>query len=152
MPMKDKMEKIPWDKFKDNLNILEDILAKQVKGVEKELQHARERYEEDSESHGEPNSYITEDLFEDDDEEEEGDQSEKEDDGIDEEEIDKFILNEEERKLKKNIWIQHNSAWIEKQKARNHDLDKNEKRKTRKKAESKQGKDVFESIKNTKLG
>lgn len=54
--------------------------------------------------------------------------------------------------MKKNIWIQHNSAWIEKEKARGQDLDKNEKRKTRKKAESKQGKDVFESIKNTKLG
>ena len=25
-----------------------------------------------------------------------------------------FILNEEERKLKKNIWMQHNSAWLEK--------------------------------------
>jgi hypothetical protein len=35
IPTKDKMEKIPWEKYRDNLNIPEDILAKQVKGVEK---------------------------------------------------------------------------------------------------------------------
>ena len=48
LPHKQKMEKIPWDEFKENLNIPEDILQKQVRGMERELQHARERYEEDS--------------------------------------------------------------------------------------------------------
>lgn len=45
VPYKDKMEKIPWEKYRENLNIPEEILVKQVKGVEKELQEARERYE-----------------------------------------------------------------------------------------------------------
>lgn len=76
---KDKIEKIPWEKFKDNLNIPEYLLAKQVKGVEKELRQARERYEEDSYSQSEPLSYITEDLFEeiDSEEDEELNQEEK---------------------------------------------------------------------------
>ena len=47
MPQKDKMEKIPWELFKENLNIPEEILQKQVRGMERELQQARERYEED---------------------------------------------------------------------------------------------------------
>jgi hypothetical protein len=61
-------------------------------------------------------------------------------------------LTEEERKLKKNIWIQHNSAWIEKEKAKANDLERTEKKRTRKKQVSKQGSNAFESIKNTKLG
>lgn len=48
LPHKDKMEKIPWETFKENLNIPEEILQKQVRGMERELQQARERYEEDS--------------------------------------------------------------------------------------------------------
>ena len=45
MPHKDKMEKIPWETFKENLNIPEEILQKQVRGMERELMQARERYE-----------------------------------------------------------------------------------------------------------
>ena len=127
LPHKEKGEKIPWAQFKDNLNIPEDVFARQMRGVEKELQQARERFEEDSLS--EARSY-TEDIFdesrsegpieeeerkEDENEEEEREKPEFE---IDSEEIEKFILTEEERKLKKNIWIQHNSAWLEKEKAR----------------------------------
>jgi len=64
MPVKDKIERIPWETFRDNLNIPEDLLARQVRGVERELQQARERYEEDSVSQSEALSYITEDIFE----------------------------------------------------------------------------------------
>lgn len=58
------MEKIPWETFKDNLNIPEEILQKQVRGMERELQQARERYEEDSMSNSEELSYHTEHMFE----------------------------------------------------------------------------------------
>ena len=58
---------------------------------------------------------------------------EKEVDDIDSEEIDKFILNEEEKKIKKNIWIQHNTAWIEKEKEKAKDINKVEKKRTKKK-------------------
>ncbi len=44
MPHKDKLDKIPWETFKDNLNIPEDILQRQLRGVERQLQQARERY------------------------------------------------------------------------------------------------------------
>ena len=63
LPHKDKMEKIPWEAFKDNLNIPEDIIQKQVRGMERELQQARERYEEDSFSNSEELSYHTEHIF-----------------------------------------------------------------------------------------
>jgi len=64
MPQKDKMEKIPWELFKENLNIPEEILQKQVRGMERELQQARERYEEDSYSNSEELSFHTEKIFE----------------------------------------------------------------------------------------
>ena len=38
VPCKDKMEKIPWEQYRESLNIPEEILNKQVKGLEKELQ------------------------------------------------------------------------------------------------------------------
>ena len=76
----------------------------------------------------------------------------KEDDQVDSEEIDKFILNEEERKVKKTIWIQHNSAWLEKEKARAKDGEKVEKKRTKKRQGDKAGANAFEAIKNTKLG
>jgi len=58
------MEKIPWELFKENLNIPEEILQKQVRGMERELQQARERYEEDSYSNSEELSFHTEKIFE----------------------------------------------------------------------------------------
>lgn len=57
--------------------------------------------------------------------------------------MEKFILNEEERKLKKNIWIQHNSAWLEKEKARSKDTEKVEKKRTKKKQGDKAGANAF---------
>ncbi len=44
IPNRDKLDKIPWENFRDNLNIPEEVLARQVRGVERELQQARERY------------------------------------------------------------------------------------------------------------
>lgn len=64
LPHKDKGDKIPWEDFRDNLNIPEEILARQVRGVERELQQARERYEEDSAENSEALSYITDGIFE----------------------------------------------------------------------------------------
>lgn len=59
IPHRDKLEKIPWETFRDNLNIPEEILAKQVRGVERQLQQARERYEQDSGEQSDVRSYIT---------------------------------------------------------------------------------------------
>lgn len=93
------------------------MLAKQVKGIEKELAQARERYEHDSYEESDQLSHFTENIFEDIDsgDEEVKDEvklDENEDKSIDEEEVNKFILNEEEQRIKKGIWIQHNSAWL----------------------------------------
>ena len=153
LPHKEKMDKIPWEEFKENLNIPEEILQKQVRGIERELEQARERYEEDSNSHYEENSFHTEKMYEESESENEGMEMEKEADDIDSEEIDKFILNEEERKIKKNIWIQHNTAWLEKEKAKaNKEGDKVEKKRTKKKQGEKINANAFEAIKSTKLG
>jgi hypothetical protein len=35
LPLKDKIEKIPWETFKENLNIPEDLFQKQLRGVER---------------------------------------------------------------------------------------------------------------------
>lgn len=152
LPHRDKMEKIPWETFKDNLNIPQDILQKQVRGMERELQQARERYEEDSMSNSEDLSYHTEHIFEESESEDEKMAMDEENDDIESEEIDKFILNEEERKVKKSIWIQHNSAWLEKEKARTKDTEKVEKKRTKKRQGDKAGANAFEAIKSTKLG
>ena len=152
MPHKDKLDKIPWETFRDNLNIPEDILQRQLRGVERELQQARERYEQDSVSHSEGLSYHTEHIFEESESEEDDEKIEREEDEVDEEQIDKFILNEEERKVKKSIWIQHNSAWLEKEKARATEGEKVEKKRTKKRQCDKAGANAFEAIKNTKLG
>ena len=61
--MKEKTEKIPWDKFKENINISEDMLASEIKGIEKELKEAKERYDDDSYMDSEEVSNITENLF-----------------------------------------------------------------------------------------
>jgi hypothetical protein len=61
-------------------------------------------------------------------------------------------LNEEERKVKKSIWIIHNSAWLEKEKARAAEGEKVEKKRTKKRHSDKAGANAFEAIKNTKLG
>lgn len=74
------------------------------------------------------------------------------DDDIDSEEIDKFILNDQERKVKKNIWIQHNTAWLEKEKAKAKDGEKVEKKRAKKKQGEKVNANPFEAIKSTKLG
>ena len=84
--------------------------------------------------------------------ESEKEEGEKEGDDIDSEEIDRFILNEEERKIKKNIWIQHNSAWLEKEKAKAKEGEKVEKKRTKKKLSDKANANVFEAIRSTKLG
>lgn len=147
------MEKIPWETFKDNLNIPEEILQKQVRGMERELQQARERYEEDSLSNSEELSYHTEHMFEESDSEEEKVHVAQEDgEDIDSEEIEKFILNDEEKKVKKSIWIQHNSAWLEKEKARAKEGEKVERKRTKKRQGDKAGANAFEAIKSTKLG
>lgn len=73
-------------------------------------------------------------------------------DDIDSEEIEKFILNDEERKVKKSIWIQHNSAWLEKEKARAKEGEKVEKKRIKKKQGDRAGANAFEAIKSTKLG
>jgi hypothetical protein len=64
MPHKDKMDKIPWEQFRDTLNIPEEYFEKHLRGVERELQQVRERYEEDSASHSDVVSYHTEHIFE----------------------------------------------------------------------------------------
>ena len=64
MPHKDKMEKIPWESFKDYLNVPEEILQKLTKGMEKELQQARERYEEDSFSDSEVEDIAERRIYE----------------------------------------------------------------------------------------
>ena len=150
MPQKEKMEKIPWEEFKENLNIPEQIIQKQVRGMERELQQARQRYEEDSYSNYDDNSFHTEKMYEQ--SESEREQGEKEGDDIDSQEIDRFILNEEERKIKKNIWIQHNSAWLEKERAKAKEGEKVEKKRTKKKLSDKANTNVFEAIRSTKLG
>jgi hypothetical protein len=33
IPNRDKLDKIPWENFRDNLNIPEEVLARQVRGV-----------------------------------------------------------------------------------------------------------------------
>jgi len=63
MPLKDKIEKIPWETFRENLNIPEDILHRQLRGVEREMQQARERYEEESISESDALSYHTDPIF-----------------------------------------------------------------------------------------
>jgi prophage tail gpP-like protein len=45
--------------------------------------------------------------------------------------------------MKKNLWMKHNEAWIEKENAKKKDEERNEKKKSRKRAESKQGKDII---------
>ncbi len=95
---------------------------------------------------------MTHGIFEESESEVSVEMEEREVDEIDSEEIDKFILNEEERKLKKNIWIQHNSAWLEKEKARTKDCEKVEKKRAKKKQGDKAGANPFEAIRNTKLG
>lgn len=152
LPHKDKLEKIPWETFKENLNIPEEILQKQVRGMERELQQARERYEEDSISNSEEMSFHTEKIFEESESENEKDDVEGEEDDIDSEEIDKFILNDEERKVKKTIWIQHNSAWLEKEKARAKEGEKVEKKRVKKQKSEKINANAFEAIQSTKLG
>lgn len=65
VPCKDKMEKISWEQYRESLNIPEEILNKQVKGLEKELQEAaRERFEEESNSEEMASNYTEEDIFE----------------------------------------------------------------------------------------
>lgn len=54
--------------------------------------------------------------------------------------------------MKKNLWMQHNQAWIEKEMAKKKDEERNEKKKSKRKVVIKQGKDIIESIENTKLG
>ncbi len=76
----------------------------------------------------------------------------EEKDDIDSEEIDKFILNDEEKKVKKSIWIQHNSAWLEKEKTRAKEGEKVEKKRIKKRQSDKAGANAFEAIKSTKLG
>ncbi len=95
MPMKDKLEKIPWETFRENLNIPEEILQRQLRGVEKEMQQARERYEEESVSESDALSYHTDPIF-DSSESEESVEAEKQEDELESEEIDKFILNDED--------------------------------------------------------
>lgn len=93
VPCKDKMDKFSWEQYKGNLNIPEDLLNKQVKGLEKELQEAvRERYEEDSNSEEIASNYTDEDIFEEEssselenDEKEENGLKEKDEEFIDEE-------------------------------------------------------------------
>ena len=71
---------------------------------------------------------------------------------LESEEIERFILNEEEFKVKKSIWIQHNTAWLEKEKVREKDGLKVEKKRIKKRQGDKSGANAFEAIKNTKLG
>ena len=67
----------------------------------------------------------------------------EEGDEIDSEEIDKFILNDEERKIKRTIWVHHNSAWLEKEKARAKDGEKVEKKRIKRKQTGKAGSNAF---------
>ena len=48
--------------------------------------------------------------------------------------------------------IQHNTAWLEKEKVREKDSLKVEKKRTKKRQGDKSGANAFEAIKNTKLG
>lgn len=48
--------------------------------------------------------------------------------------------------------MKHNQAWIEKENAKKKDEERNEKKKSKRKVQIKQGKDIIESIENTKLG
>ena len=61
-------------------------------------------------------------------------------------------MDEDERKMKKNLWMKHNQAWIEKENAKKKDEERNEKKKGKRTVQIKQGKDIIESIENTKLG
>jgi hypothetical protein len=45
--------------------------------------------------------------------------------------------------MKKNLWMQHNQAWIEKEMAKKKDEERNEKKKSKRKVVIKQGKDII---------
>ena len=150
---KDKENGIKWSEFKNNLNVPEELMNFEVKEVEKGFMAAQERLREESIDESEEFRSMTEnsddDIY---DEDEEESQMEDENSEIKDDEINKYILTEEEQKVKKNLWKKINWDWLAKEESRKKEADKVIKRKIKKNVSQVKNQDPFQAVKNTKLG